>query len=248
MSSPDTTRRCATPPRTSPPPTCTAPGNGSPPAGTLPPPPTTSTTSRTAAGCRCPRPCTAPGRLDGTLTPEAGTTLAAALQPLMAKRGPEDDRTPGQRRADALLELVDIALRSSQLPDCGGDRTRITLVVHATETALDLLHDHNIPTDTRRTSQRRRRRQRHRDGDGRAADGDRPAATVARGTRAPGTPTAPTAPTALPGRLDIPPQRRSRRHRSAAQRTRSVARPAAGWPPCSAKGPASASCSAPTPS
>jgi hypothetical protein len=55
----------------------------------------------------------------------------------MGKGGPEDDRTPAQRRADALLELVDIALRSGELPDCGGDRTRITLLVHATTAALD---------------------------------------------------------------------------------------------------------------
>ena len=75
--------------------------------------------------------------LDGQLTPEDGAKLAAALEPLMRKRGPEDDRTPQQRRADALTELVDIALRSGDLPQSGGDRTRITLLVHLTEQAID---------------------------------------------------------------------------------------------------------------
>ena len=75
--------------------------------------------------------------LDGTLTAEDGAKLAAALEPLMRKRGPEDERTPVQRRADALSELVDIALRSGKLPQAGGDRTRITLMVHLTEQALD---------------------------------------------------------------------------------------------------------------
>src|SRR5207237_2676894 len=86
--------------------------------------------------------------IDGSLTPEAGAKLAAALEPLMRRRGPEDVRTPVQRRADALLELVEIALRSGDLPDCGGDRTRITLVVHATESALDLLQHHRITQDS----------------------------------------------------------------------------------------------------
>jgi uncharacterized protein YcfJ len=79
--------------------------------------------------------------LEGALTAEDGVKLAAALEPLMRRRGPEDDRTPTQRRVDALTEMVDIALRRGQLPDAGGDRTRITLLVHATAAALDLAPD-----------------------------------------------------------------------------------------------------------
>jgi hypothetical protein len=74
--------------------------------------------------------------LDGQLTPEDGAKLAAALEPLTRKRGPEDERTAPQRRADALGDLVDIALRCGQLPQAGGDRTRLTLLVHITEQAL----------------------------------------------------------------------------------------------------------------
>jgi hypothetical protein len=67
--------------------------------------------------------------LEGLLEPEAGAALAAALEPLMRKRGEEDDRTPTQRRADALIELTGVALRASELPDCGGDRPRLTFLV-----------------------------------------------------------------------------------------------------------------------
>jgi HNH endonuclease/Domain of unknown function (DUF222) len=76
--------------------------------------------------------------------------LAAALDPLMRKRGEEDDRTPPQRRADALLELTDIALRSAALPDCGGDRPRLTFLVRtAAPTPLgDTTPGDTTPADT----------------------------------------------------------------------------------------------------
>ena len=69
--------------------------------------------------------------IEGKLDPEMGAMLQAALLPLCRPQGPEDTRTAGQRRADALLELTAVALRSSELPDCGGDRPRLTLVVRA---------------------------------------------------------------------------------------------------------------------
>ncbi|MDX6253924.1 MAG: hypothetical protein QOJ11_258 [Frankiales bacterium] len=67
--------------------------------------------------------------LEGLLEPEAGAALAAALEPLMARRGEEDTRNPAQRRADALIELTGAALRAASLPDCGGDRPRLTFLV-----------------------------------------------------------------------------------------------------------------------
>src|SRR5664280_1337781 len=44
--------------------------------------------------------------LDGGLDPEGGATVLAALMPLAAPGGADDDRTPAQRRADALVELA----------------------------------------------------------------------------------------------------------------------------------------------
>jgi len=45
-------------------------------------------------------------RLDGYLDPVAGANLRDALAPLMARTGRDDPRTPKQRRADALGDLV----------------------------------------------------------------------------------------------------------------------------------------------
>ncbi|MFH2072045.1 MAG: DUF222 domain-containing protein, partial [Actinomycetota bacterium] len=46
-------------------------------------------------------------RVDGDLDPEGGATLLAALRSLTdpAQLDPDDDRTPTQRRADALVEI-----------------------------------------------------------------------------------------------------------------------------------------------
>ena len=67
--------------------------------------------------------------LNGILTAEGGAALTTALESLMRPAGQEDTRTTRQRRADALIELTEIALRSAQLPDSGGDRPRLTYLV-----------------------------------------------------------------------------------------------------------------------
>ena len=40
-----------------------------------------------------------------------------------------DDRTPGQRRADALVDICRLALNTGQLPDNGGDRPQVTITI-----------------------------------------------------------------------------------------------------------------------
>src|SRR4051794_15411284 len=69
--------------------------------------------------------------LEGQLTPADGAALAVALEALMTPAGEEDTRTVTQRRADALVELAELGLRSAKLPDSGGDRPRVTLLVQA---------------------------------------------------------------------------------------------------------------------
>jgi Domain of unknown function (DUF222) len=49
----------------------------------------------------------------------------------MAPRDAEDDRTITQRRADALVELVQLALATGELPETGGERPRLTFLVTA---------------------------------------------------------------------------------------------------------------------
>src|SRR5215218_3458407 len=67
--------------------------------------------------------------LDGLLEPEAGQTLLAALEPLARPASAADDRSGGQRRADALAELARRALEGGRLPQTGGVRPQLTVLV-----------------------------------------------------------------------------------------------------------------------
>ncbi|MFB9234884.1 DUF222 domain-containing protein [Plantactinospora siamensis] len=66
-------------------------------------------------------------RLRGVLDAEAGSTLIAALDPLTKPNGPGDDRSPGQRRHDAMAEIARLALRTGELPDSGGEPAQIVV-------------------------------------------------------------------------------------------------------------------------
>ena len=63
--------------------------------------------------------------LDGLLDPEAGQTLLAALEPLARPTNASDDRSGGQRRADALTELARRSLEAGRLPQTGGVRPQL---------------------------------------------------------------------------------------------------------------------------
>lgn len=65
-------------------------------------------------------------RVDGRLTTEQAAVVNAALDPL-CKPQAEDDRTPGQRRADALEEVCRLALNTTELPGNGGDRPQVVV-------------------------------------------------------------------------------------------------------------------------
>jgi hypothetical protein len=67
--------------------------------------------------------------LEGMFEPEAGAAIIAAIEPLAAKLGPEDDRTVPQRRADALTTLATAAAGfDGLLPDFNGDRPHIDAI------------------------------------------------------------------------------------------------------------------------
>ncbi|MGC4848966.1 DUF222 domain-containing protein [Micromonospora sp. DT15] len=66
-------------------------------------------------------------RLTGTLDAETAGLLRAAIDPLTAPSAPDDSRSPGQRRHDALTEVCRLALRAGELPDSGGDPTQIVV-------------------------------------------------------------------------------------------------------------------------
>jgi hypothetical protein len=69
----------------------------------------------------------------GCFTPEAGALIDAALDAVSAP-GPSadgipDPRTPGQRRAEGLLELIRLALGSPEMPEDGGEPVTVVVTV-----------------------------------------------------------------------------------------------------------------------
>ena len=67
--------------------------------------------------------------LQGLLDPEGGQLLLAALDPLARPHRADDQRSGDQRRADALVELARRALEGGRLPQTGGVRPQLTVVV-----------------------------------------------------------------------------------------------------------------------
>jgi hypothetical protein len=86
--------------------------------------------ARAAAGRRLALTPTGTGqvRLTGWLTAEGAAVVNAALDPL-CRPVSSDDRSPGQRRVDALVEICGLALRTGELPEHGGDRPHITITL-----------------------------------------------------------------------------------------------------------------------
>jgi hypothetical protein len=88
--------------------------------------------------------------VDGLLDPENGSALLEALRALTrGDRAEGDDRTPKQRRADALGELARRALDRGDLPTSGGERPHvhvsIPIAVVRDSVADGALLDGNVP-------------------------------------------------------------------------------------------------------
>jgi hypothetical protein len=67
--------------------------------------------------------------IEGLLEAEAGQLLAGALEPLARPADAQDRRSGGQRRADALCELARRSLEGGRLPQAGGVRPQLTVMV-----------------------------------------------------------------------------------------------------------------------
>src|SRR5437660_2444904 len=65
--------------------------------------------------------------VEGYLDEVAGARLKTALDSVMGPRARGDERTSGQRRADALDQIVTRALDSGELPARGGQRPHLTI-------------------------------------------------------------------------------------------------------------------------
>ena len=70
------------------------------------------------------------GKLDGDLTPQCAAAVRALLDSLGKKAGPADDRSPGQRDHDALLDAARRLIAGGGLPDRAGQP--VQLQVHIT--------------------------------------------------------------------------------------------------------------------
>jgi hypothetical protein len=69
------------------------------------------------------------GRAEGDLTPRCAAALDAVLEKLGKKAGPEDTRTAGQRRHDALEEACTRLIASGILPDGRPDRAYLHITL-----------------------------------------------------------------------------------------------------------------------
>jgi hypothetical protein len=76
--------------------------------------------------------------ISGMLDPVGAATLLTALTPLLERAGEVDDRSQGQRRADGLVALADLALRTGTLPEHGGEKPQLiaTLGYHDLKAAI----------------------------------------------------------------------------------------------------------------
>ncbi|MFI6779478.1 DUF222 domain-containing protein [Micromonospora sp. NPDC050276] len=69
-------------------------------------------------------------RLTGVLDAETAGLLRAAIDPLTAPAGSDDQRSPGQRRHDALTDICRLVLRTGDLPEHGGDPAQIIITTN----------------------------------------------------------------------------------------------------------------------
>jgi hypothetical protein len=85
------------------------------------------------------------GRAEGDLTPGCAAALAAVLEALGKKAGPEDKRTGAQRRHDALEEACRRLIRAGMVPARAGQPTQV--LVHLTLAQLRGLPGASVAED-----------------------------------------------------------------------------------------------------
>jgi hypothetical protein len=83
--------------------------------------------------------------VSGVLDTEGGEVLLTALAALSGRWGPDDERSPGQRRADALVELCHRQLGRGELPVLAGERPHLTVLVPIHSLPAAPARDHVLP-------------------------------------------------------------------------------------------------------
>ncbi|MGI5244415.1 DUF222 domain-containing protein [Dactylosporangium sp. CA-139066] len=79
-------------------------------------------------------------KLRGILDAETGLLLTTALDAFTKAPGPDDERSPDQRRHDALADLINTTLREGRAPVVAGIRPHLALLMPVRRYAE--LHDH----------------------------------------------------------------------------------------------------------
>ena len=69
------------------------------------------------------------GRLDGWLDPVSFEIVKTALDAATPPPAQGDSRTPAQRRADTLVDIARLALDDGRLPESGGEKPHLTVMV-----------------------------------------------------------------------------------------------------------------------
>jgi hypothetical protein len=82
-------------------------------------------------------------RLDGYLDPLAGEIVRTALEAATPPPAPDDERTPAQRRADALTDLARRALDAGALSEQSGEKPHLIVLV-----GVDRLHGSSGEAET----------------------------------------------------------------------------------------------------
>ena len=75
--------------------------------------------------------------LNGQFGADDGVTLKAALMSVLRPPAEDDERSPAQRRADAMIDLARRQLDSGTLPETGGQKPHITVLVEMTTLAKE---------------------------------------------------------------------------------------------------------------
>jgi hypothetical protein len=75
--------------------------------------------------------------LNGQFGADDGATLKAALMSVLLPPAENDERSPAQRRADAMIDLARRQLDSGTLPETGGQKPHITVLVEMTTLAKE---------------------------------------------------------------------------------------------------------------
>jgi hypothetical protein len=71
--------------------------------------------------------------VSGMLDPASAATVKAVLAPLLERAGPDDQRTAGQRCADALVTIAEHAMAAGGLPETGGEKPQVIATIAYTD-------------------------------------------------------------------------------------------------------------------